>query len=167
MRSRQHVVQNDQSIDLILRLVVAWATAQPNIRAVALVGSHARGTARPDSDIDLMLLATDPESFRADATWVVQIYWYAIGTCPQKWQDEEYGKAWSRRVWLADCRWPVELTFASLNWANLGPLDAGTRQVISDGCRILHDPARSASRGESHNTLRSTTATHACRLASI
>jgi hypothetical protein len=133
-------VENCRGIELILRVVLAWATAQPKIRAVALVGSHARGTAGPDSDIDLMLLATDAESFRADTTWVVQIDWHAAGTRPQKWQDEEYGTTWSRRLWLADCRWPVELTFASLTWANADPLDAGTRRVISDGCRILHDP---------------------------
>jgi len=133
-------VENCRSIELILRVVLAWATAQPKIRAVALVGSHARGTAGPDSDIDLMLLATDPESFRADTNWVVQIDWHAAGTRPQKWQDEEYGAAWSRRLWLADCRWLVELTFASLTWTNADPLDAGTRRVISDGCRILHDP---------------------------
>jgi uncharacterized protein len=133
-------VENCRGIELILQVVLAWATAQPKIRAVALVGSHARGTARPDSDIDLMLLATDPESFREDTTWVVQIDWHAVGTRPQKWQDEEYGTAWSRRLWLADCRWLVELTFASLTWANPDPLDAGTRRVISDGCRVLHDP---------------------------
>jgi hypothetical protein len=134
------IVENCRGIEFILHVVLAWATAQPKIRAVALVGSHARGTARPDSDIDLMLLTTDPHGFRADTTWVVQIDWHAVGTRPQKWQDEEYGAAWSRRVWLADCRWPVELTFASLIWANADPLDAGTQRVISDGCRILHDP---------------------------
>jgi predicted nucleotidyltransferase len=62
-------VENCRGIDLILRVVLAWATAQPKIRAVALVGSHARGTAGPASDIDLVLLTTPPDSFRADTTW--------------------------------------------------------------------------------------------------
>jgi hypothetical protein len=133
-------VENCRGIELILRVVLAWATAQPKIRAVALVGSHARETARPDSDIDLMLLTTDPDGFRADIAWVEQIDWYTIDTHPQKWQDEDYGVAWSRRVWLgADCG-QVELTFASLFWANTNPRDAGTRRVISGGCRILYDP---------------------------
>jgi uncharacterized protein len=131
---------NCQRVERVVQIVLGWAKAQPTIRAVALVGSHARGTARPDSDIDLVLLVTDPHGFRTDITWVEQIDWHTIDTRPQKSQDEDYGVAWSRRVWLgADCG-QVELTFASLFWANANPLDAGTRQVISGGCRILYDP---------------------------
>jgi hypothetical protein len=103
-----------------------------------LVGSHARGAPRPDSDIDLVLLAKDPDRFRLDETWVDQIDWPSIGAHLQTWVDEGYGTAWSRRVWL-DCG-EVELTFAGLSWADVNPADAGTRQVIAAGCRILHDP---------------------------
>ena len=35
----------------------------------------------------------------------------------------------------------VEISFAPVSWASIAPLDAGTRRVITDGCRILHDPA--------------------------
>lgn len=139
MRSRRGIAENRQGIEPILQVVLAWATAQPEIRAVALVGSHARGTARPDSDIDLVLLATDPDAFRAGTTWVGQIDWHAIDTGALRWQDEEYGTAWSRRVCLTDRRVLVEFTFASLNWANTDLPDAGTRRVISGGCRILYD----------------------------
>lgn len=130
----------DPQVDLIVQVVLAWATALPKIRAVALVGSHARGTAHRDSDIDLVLLVTDPHGFRVETAWVEQIDWRAIDTVSHKWQDEDYGAAWSRRVWLgADCG-QVELTFAPLSWANANPLDAGIRHVISGGCRILYDP---------------------------
>ena len=124
----------------VARIVTAWAKAQPTMRAVALVGSHARGTAGPASDVDFMLLATDPDTFRADLTWVDQIDWHRIDAHPQKWQDEDYGLAWSRRVWLARASMPVELTFAPLCWANVDPPDGGTRRVISGGCQILYDP---------------------------
>ena len=33
-----------------------WAAHQPTIAGVALVGSYARGEARPDSDSDVVLL---------------------------------------------------------------------------------------------------------------
>jgi predicted nucleotidyltransferase len=58
---------------LIIQIVVEWAKAQPTICAVALVGSHARGTARADSDIDLIVLTTDPQYFRADTAWLSAI----------------------------------------------------------------------------------------------
>ncbi|MBV8362411.1 MAG: nucleotidyltransferase domain-containing protein [Deltaproteobacteria bacterium] len=140
LTNRTDTAVTDPQVDLIVQVVLAWATAQSKIRAVVLVGSHARGTARPDSDIDIMLLATNPDAFRADTEWVAEIDWHAIGIRPREWRDEEYGAAWSRRIWLANCRGQVELTFASVSWATADPIDAGTRRVISDGCRILHDP---------------------------
>jgi hypothetical protein len=140
MKSGQHTEENRRGIDLILQVVLAWARAQPKIRAVALVGSHARGTARMDSDIDLVLLATDADRIRADTTWVTEIDRHEIGTRPQRWRDQEYGAAWSRRIWLEPHYGQVELTFAPLSWATTDPVDDGTRRVISGGCRILHDP---------------------------
>jgi uncharacterized protein len=142
LTNRTDTVLTDPQVDLIVQVVLERATAQSKIRAVVLVGSHARGTARPDSDIDIMLLATNPDAFRADTAWVAEIDWHAIGIRLRKWRDEEYGAAWSRRIWLANCRRQVELTFASVSWATADPIDAGTRRVISDGCRILHDPDR-------------------------
>jgi hypothetical protein len=127
-------------IEHIIRTILAWATAQPKIRAVALVGSHARGAARQDSDIDLVLLVVDPQGFRTDTTWIKQIEWQALDSHPEKWQDEDYGAAWSRRIWPAADSRQVELTFAPLSWANVNPPDAGTRRVISGGCQILYDP---------------------------
>src|ERR1700737_3160444 len=61
------------------------------------------------------------------------------------WGDEDYGAVWSRRVWLSSGV-EVEISFAPVAWASIAPLDAGTRWVISDGCRILHDPAGSLER---------------------
>jgi hypothetical protein len=129
-------------IEHTIRIILAWATAQPKIRAVALVDSHARGAARWDSDIDLVLLVVDPQGFRTDTTWIVQIEWQALDSYPQKWQDEDYGAAWSRRIWPAADSRQVELTFAPLSWANVDPPDTGTRRVISGGCQILYDPDR-------------------------
>ena len=84
----------------IIRTIVDWAKAERTIKAVALVGSHARGTARADSDIDLVLLTTNPQAFRADTTWLNNMGWDAIGARLWKWQDEDNGQLWSRRLWL-------------------------------------------------------------------
>jgi Streptomycin adenylyltransferase len=124
----------------IIQTIVDWAKAQPTIQAAAVVGSHARGTARADSDIDLVLITTDPNGIRADTAWVDAIGWNAIGARPMKWEDEDYGGVWSRRLWLEQDRGEVEISFGLPSWADVNPLDPGTREVIADGCRILYDP---------------------------
>ncbi|MBN1315772.1 MAG: nucleotidyltransferase domain-containing protein, partial [Anaerolineales bacterium] len=43
-------------VEQFLSAVVTWASAKPDIVAVALVGSHARGTSGPGSDVDLVIL---------------------------------------------------------------------------------------------------------------
>jgi predicted nucleotidyltransferase len=129
-----------QQAESLLELITNWARARRDISGVALVGSHARGTARVDSDIDLVLLTPISEAFRADESWVCDIDW-SVGARPVTWRDEDYGNVWSRRIWLSSGA-ELEISFAPLSWADVNPLDAGTRRVISDGCRILHDPDR-------------------------
>jgi predicted nucleotidyltransferase len=125
--------------ELVNRTIVHWAKSCGDIHSVALVGSYARGDARADSDIDFVVLAETPEKFRADASWPESIDWKAIGMHIRSWQDENYGVVWSRRIYL-EPHLEVEISFAPLFWASVNPLDPGTRRVVADGCRILHDP---------------------------
>ncbi len=129
-----------QQAERMIQIITDWAKTQPVLRALALVGSHARGTERADSDIDFVALTTAPESFRNDAVWLEGIDWNALGARPVKWQDEDYGRLWSRRIWLEGNAAEVEIGFALPSWASIDPLDSGTRRVIADGCRILYDP---------------------------
>ena len=59
-----------QKVDLILAQVVEWAANRADISAIALVGSWARGAARPNSDIDILFLTPNFEGFRANKEWV-------------------------------------------------------------------------------------------------
>jgi predicted nucleotidyltransferase len=65
---------------------VAWSSARPDVQGVALVGSYARGAARDDSDIDLVLLTTQPRKYLDDPTWIGR-----FGTV-EKQQLEDYGR---------------------------------------------------------------------------
>jgi hypothetical protein len=123
----------------ILAEVVRWATRRNNISAVALVGSWARGTARADSDIDLILLSPAPLWFRQNDCWLSEIDWRSIGSTIAAWRDADYGIVWSRHLRLADGT-EIEFGFGPLAWASVDPIDPGTFQVIGDGCQILHDP---------------------------
>jgi predicted nucleotidyltransferase len=132
------LTENPVRVSAILNTVVDWAKSEMGIRGVALVGSHARGANRPDSDIDLVLLVDNPDRFR-DRARVAEIDWSRAGVHVQKLSDEEYGAVWSRRLWLEPaCE--LELSFAPFSWADVSPVDDGTRLVVSGSCRILYDP---------------------------
>jgi predicted nucleotidyltransferase len=118
-----------QNVDQFLAQFVAWAAAQPDIAAVALVGSHARNAATAGSDVDLVVLAARPELYLDDHEWIRQ-----FGEVREQ-QIEDYGKLISLRVWYADGR-EIEYGIADESWAAL-PLDPGSQQVIADGMRIL------------------------------
>jgi predicted nucleotidyltransferase len=111
--------------------VRTWAAARPDIRAVALVGSHARGDARPDSDIDLVILTSQPQAYLQDTDWA-----NAFGEVAHS-QVEDWGKVTSLRVWYADGS-EVEFGLTGPDWVAL-PLDEGTAQVIAGGIKVWYE----------------------------
>jgi uncharacterized protein len=126
-------------VEQVIVIVTEWAARNSAVRGVLLVGSQARGEAKLNSDVDLMLLVDDPGRFRSDVDWLSDIEWSRAGACPVARQDASYGVAWSRHVRL-DKSLEVEFTFAPISWADSSRIDAGTRRVVKDGCRILYDP---------------------------
>jgi hypothetical protein len=128
----------EEQTEAVLSCVCAWAKTQDSIRAVALVGSWARGTASSASDIDLVLLAINPQTLRSNTGWIDDIDWRPTGLKPLTWRDDEYGPLWSRHVRTNQVE--IEFGFAPLSWADCAPVDTGTNGVVSGGCRILYDP---------------------------
>jgi len=126
-------------LDHILAPVVAWARSRSDILGLAVTGSWARGTARQDSDIDLIVLVSGPQAFRYDETWLAEIPWHQgriVG-----WHDADYGTVWSRHVRMEPpCE--VEFTFCGQAWAATDPVDPGTASVVANGLRVLLDKAR-------------------------
>lgn len=116
----------------LLDAVVAWARAHPDVAGVGLAGSHARGTARASSDVDLVVLVADPAALLGDDAWLARFGDVASVA------DEDWGAVQSRRVHYRAGP-EVEFGLASPAWAQL-PIDAGTAQVVRDGFRVLHDP---------------------------
>jgi tRNA nucleotidyltransferase (CCA-adding enzyme) len=119
-------------VDGLLRQVAAWAAEQDHVRALFLVGSYARGDARDDSDVDLILLVDDPDSLLQRKAWPA-----TFGPVERA-RTEVWGKVTSLRVRYADGP-QVEFAIASLDWVRL-PLDEGARRVLRDGFRSLYDP---------------------------
>jgi uncharacterized protein len=120
-------------VERVLERAVAWARQQPDIRGLALVGSWARGSARADSDVDLVVLTSRPGRYLADDHWTA-----ALGDAEVV-HTQAWGPLTERRL-LVDGDLEVEVGITEPAWAATDPVDPGTRRVVTDGLRILHDP---------------------------
>ena len=92
--------------------------------------------ARPDSDIDLLLLASEPRAFRQTDDWLTDIQWAQARILD--WRDVDYGTVWSRHVRVEPFG-ELEFTFCAPSWAQTNPIDSGSSKVVSMGCRVLVD----------------------------
>ncbi len=108
-----------------------WAATEAQIEAVALVGSHARGTASETSDLDLIVIVSPPNVYLEYRQWA-ELFGDVIRD-----QIEDYGACTSLRVWYSN-ELEVEFGFCKTSWAEL-PLDDGTQQVISGGMKVLFE----------------------------
>lgn len=123
----------------ISSLIVDFAKTNDQILAVGLCGSRARGTARPDSDIDLSILVKDKLMFK-NKEWIENFDFKKIDEKLDYFKDEIYGAVWSRHVFL-ESNVEIEFSFADQPWADIENLDQGTYKVVSDGFKILYDPS--------------------------
>jgi uncharacterized protein len=117
-------------IETLLDRVLTWAAGRQDVRGVALVGSYARGTARPDSDVDLVLLAERPDLLVRDTAWLSDFGRVSRFTV------EDWGRVTALRAWYAGGL-EVEFGLATVDWATRP--DPGTLRVVSDGFRVLLD----------------------------
>ncbi len=115
----------------LINLVIDWAKSEEGVLGVALVGSHARGEARQDSDIDLVIISSDPYRYIDDSSWISSFG--EIKSC----KTEDWGILTSLRVFFRDGL-EVEFGFSSLEWVAIPP-DSGTAEVVADGMKILFD----------------------------
>ena len=118
----------------LIQGVKAWAAAQEQVAGVALVGSYARQAAKPESDVDLVIVSDRPERLLSNTDWV-----RALGA-PLRVEREEWGRVISVRVWYADGL-EAEFGIADRHWA-AAPLDAGAQRVVANGCILLFDRGR-------------------------
>lgn len=112
--------------------VPPWAAQQGDVRAVGLIGSHARGTATEDSDVDLILVVEDVRMRLHARSWLA-----GFGEVSDV-EHEDWGLVQSLRVNYRDGL-EVEFGLAPVEWT-MPPLDEGTTAVIRAGLNALFDP---------------------------
>jgi predicted nucleotidyltransferase len=115
----------------LIEKVRRWADLRDDIRAVALVGSYARGDARADSDIDLVLMCSERSRYLSDTGWLSTFGEVATQSF------EDWGMVQSIRVVYRNGP-EVEFGVTGLDWAAF-PVDEGTAAVLRHGCSVLLD----------------------------
>ncbi|WP_185018600.1 nucleotidyltransferase domain-containing protein [Streptomyces sp. B15] len=110
-----------------------WVSDRADVTGLLLVGSCARGDARPGSDVDLVLLTTEPEAYHG-APWARQLG-LLVPVRSQPW-----GAVVEKRF-ATPSGLEVEFAVGAPSWAGTDPVDPGTRGVVNDGALVLHDPA--------------------------
>lgn len=129
---------DELEVKQILIMVQAWATQQPEIDAVALVGSWARKEAHQDSDIDLMILTLNPKMYFQDLDWFNDIPWHNLNLEITGYDDRTYGVVRSRHLCFQQGQ-QIEFSFGFPGWANINPIDRGTLMVVRSGIEIVYD----------------------------
>jgi predicted nucleotidyltransferase len=124
--------ERTREVEAILRAATDWASGRPLVRALALVGSWARREANMGSDLDLVILSDEPGRF------IGRDEWGSLVGNARFIRRQAWGIVVELRLELASGL-EVELDVAPAAWARV-PLDAGTRRVLADGARSLHDP---------------------------
>jgi hypothetical protein len=121
----------DLNVRAFLQSVVEWAKNEPDLMALALVGSHARGEANPESDVDLILLFRNPKEYIKNRDWISE-----FGE-PGHIVQEDWGKVTSLRVLYTEGL-EVEYGLTNLDWGS-DPSDEGDARVIGNGLIILYE----------------------------
>ena len=134
-------------VSTFLEAFKRWASAQTDVKAIALTGSYARDSATEDSDLDLLILVIDVDRYFNDRAWV-SLFGEATESLV-----EQRGEVTSLRTFYSGGL-EVEYGFTTLKWAER-PMDAVSLRVVSAGMEILYDPQdilgtvqRELSRGE-------------------
>jgi uncharacterized protein len=126
------------NVDSIVSALAGWALHHEDTRAMALIGSWARGDAHQASDVDLLLLSDCAHEYRRCQKWITEIDFDSAGYRVASWEDASYGLVWSCHIGLLPPG-KVELTFAPRSWARTDTVDVGTRRVVKDAFRIIFD----------------------------
>lgn len=121
--------------DELIAKVGRWSQRDDRVLAAGICGSHARGEAGANSDIDFCILTADPGSLLGDRSWI-----FGFGADARVNEAiEDYKLVQSIRVFYGAVE--AEFGITDRAWAEL-PIDPETASVINDGMRILYDPER-------------------------
>src|SRR6476619_4989855 len=125
----------------LIELVKGFVGSTDDLRALGVGGSWARGNPRPDSDLDLIIIAQNPNTWRRRQQWVRELPFDRFGFSYNDHHTATSGLVWSAHIELEPDA-ELELTLAPKSWASLVPIDAGTRHVLTHAFKLGVDKDR-------------------------
>lgn len=132
----QHM--NAAEAHALIAIIQELVRARDDLRAMAVCGSWARGNPRPHSDVDLLIIAQDPERLCRSQEWIREMRFCDASFRYVGHQGSAYGAVWSAHIEL-EPQAELELTFAEESWASVDPVDPGTRGIVIDAFNIVVD----------------------------
>lgn len=140
-----HSAVTSEQAEILVDSVRRWVEERDDLRALALVGSWARGNPKSDSDLDLIIVANSPQAYRVPTKWLRGIHFAKAALKIRRYETCVYGNVWSSHIYL-EPEAEVELTFAAPAWACTNPIDPGTRSIVADAFRTIVDKDGTLSR---------------------
>jgi len=119
-------------VEQFLQQLESFSASEPTIEAVVLVGSHANGTAKADSDVDVVIVTNSTDRLLGEYTWV-----YRFGKALSS-DEEDYGLVHALRV-IYDGGPEVEFGITSKSWIADDQLK-DTGGILKKGYRVIYDP---------------------------
>ena len=125
-------------VERVVATVLELAIGTPLISAAALCGSWSTATrAGMASDVDVILLTDARPQLLRDERWATERF----GDDTPVVRRQDWGPFVSEIRLRLPTGLEVELNVTDTRWAKTDPIDPGTRRVVADGFRVLHDPA--------------------------
>jgi uncharacterized protein len=86
-----------------------------------------------DSDVDLVLLTSDPLAYVEATDWIAEFVKSELVA------TGDWGAITERRI-RVPTGLEIEVGVGTASWARTDPVDPGTSKVVREGFRILYDP---------------------------
>jgi aminoglycoside 6-adenylyltransferase len=121
--------------DLMCARVADWASAREDVRALVLVGSHARTQVPADrwSDLDFIFVLADAQPYLDDSRWVGE-----FGRPVLTFLESTLDGHWERRV-LYETGEDVDFVLFPASVVERLPTSEGAAELLARGYRVLLD----------------------------
>ena len=119
----------------LLENIIEYGNRDDKIRAIIMIGSRAQANNRADeySDLDLILIVNDAQSFFVSDDWLLQ-----IGVPRISFVEQTIDDAWEKRV-MFDGALDVDFVIFSQEDATAAIKDGDAREMLREGYSVLID----------------------------